>query len=127
MKSNDKITWRGKKRVVRFGYAIGSLGLCLMMFCLSPLSQAQDQSESSGRKILARAVPAYPPLAQKMGIGGAVKLQVLVSPNGSMKSAEILGGHPLLVQASIATLSRFKWDAATHETKEIVIFNFHPQ
>ena len=121
------MTWREKSRVVRFSYAIGLLSLCLVMLWPSALSQAQDQPESSGRKVLARAVPAYPPLAQKMGIGGAVKLQVLVSPNGTMKSAEVLGGHPLLVQASIATLSRFKWDAATHETKEIVTFNFHPQ
>jgi len=36
------------------------------------------------------------------------------------------GGHPVLAQAGVEAIRYCKWDAATHETKEIVIFNFHP-
>jgi TonB family protein len=68
----------------------------------------------------------YPSLAQKMGIAGSVKVEVLVAPNGSAKSTQVLGGHPVLAQAGVEAIRYFKWEPATHETKEFVIFNFHP-
>jgi protein TonB len=103
---------------------------CLLL-CLVPalisVSRAQQEQPESGRKMVTKAVPVYPALAQRMSLGGTVKVQALVFPNGTMKSAEILGGHPVLAQAAIEALRKCKWDPAAHETTEIVIFNFHPQ
>ena len=71
--------------------------------------------------MLNRVVPAYPGLAQKMGISGSVKIEAVVAANG------ILGGHPVLAQAGVDAVRRCKWEAATRETHEIVILNFHPE
>jgi TonB family protein len=71
--------------------------------------------------MLTKVVPIYPGLAQKMGIAGSVKIEVLVAPNGSVKSTQTLGGHPVLAQAGVEAIRYWKWEAATHETKEIVI------
>ena len=98
----------------------------ILLASISPSQAQQDQSDARARKMLTKVVPIYPSLAQKMGIAGSVKIEVLVAPNGSAKSTQILGGHPVLAQASVEAIRYCKWEPATHETKEIVIFNFHP-
>ena len=91
----------------------------------TPLAHAQDSPESH-RKLVNRVVPAYPSLAQKMGISGSVKIEAVVAANGTVKSTGILGGHPVLAQAGADAVRRCKWEAAPHETHEIVVLNFHP-
>ena len=41
------------------------------------------------------------------------------------KSAKAIGGHPLLIDASVNAAKQFKYEAATEETKEIVEFKFN--
>ena len=104
------------------------LTACVMaLFVLNPLSHAQQDQSDSHRKMVTKVVPIYPNLAQKMGISGSVKIEALVAPNGSVKSADILGGHPVLAQAGLDAARKCKWESASHETKEVVIFNFHPE
>src|SRR5215475_4320281 len=58
---------------------------------LGSFTHAQDFSDSH-RKMVNRVVPAYPSLAQKMGISGSVKIEAVVGPNGTVKATGILGG-----------------------------------
>jgi TonB family protein len=104
------------------------LAVCttILLGSISPSHAQQDQPETKGRKMLTKVVPIYPSLAQKMGIAGSVKVEVLVAPNGSAKSTQVLGGHPVLAQAGVEAIRYCKWEPATHETKEVVLFNFHP-
>jgi TonB family protein len=74
-----------------------------------------------------KVVPIYPFLAQKMGIAGSVKIEALVVPTGNVKSAVVLSRHPVLAQAALDAVQRCKWEVAPHETKELVILNFHPE
>lgn len=104
------------------------LAACVMaLFVSSPLSRAQQDQADAHRKMVTKIVPIYPSLAQKMGIAGAVKIEALVAPNGSVKSADILGGHPVLAQAGLDAARKCKWESTSRETKEVVIFNFHPE
>ena len=96
----------------------------LLSSCL--LLHSQEQSESH-RKMVTKVVPVYPALAQKMGISGSVKIEAVVLPNGTVKSADVLGGHPVLAQAGADAVRRCKWESAGHETREVVILNFHPE
>ncbi|MGC2194879.1 MAG: energy transducer TonB [Terriglobales bacterium] len=77
--------------------------------------------------MVTKIVPLYPGLAQKMGIAGSVKIEAQVAPNGTVKSAGILGGHPVLAQAGVDAVRKCKWEPAPHETKEVVVFNFRPE
>jgi TonB family protein len=97
--------------------------LCLV---LGSCAHAQEPAESH-RKMVNRVVPSYPSLAQKMGISGSVKIEAVVSPNGTVKSTDILGGHPVLAQAGADAVRRCKWEPAQHETREIIVLNFHPE
>jgi hypothetical protein len=59
-----------------------------------------------------------------MKIQGTVRADVLVEPNGSMKSDEIKGGHPLLVQSVQDALHLWKWEPGPRETHEIIELKF---
>ena len=82
------------------------------------------QDASSKRKLVSHESPAYPPLARNMALEGVVKAEVLVSPDGSVKSVNVLGGHPVLAQAAVNTVRHWKWEPASHETHEIVQIRF---
>jgi len=112
---------RLRTRLMLIGVYIGLLAVS------NPLCDAQqEQSGGAARKMVTKVVPVYPSLARSMSIEGAVKIEGVIAPNGTPKSAEVLGGHPVFAQVAIDAFRKSKWEPAPHETKEVVIFNFHP-
>lgn len=112
---------------MRLWIRVALLTMCAsLLLASSPLVRAQQDQPESKRKIVTKIVPIYPGLARKMGIAGSVKVEALVLPNGSVKSTETLGGHPVLAQAAVEAVRSYKWEPAPHETKELLIFNFRP-
>jgi TonB family protein len=79
------------------------------------------------RKIIEKVVPAYPAVARNMHISGTVKLEALVSAAGIVKSIEVRGGHPMLAQAAADAVTKWRWDASSHETYETVEVKFGSQ
>jgi TonB family protein len=77
--------------------------------------------------IVRKVQPQYPALAQKMGIKGSVKLEVVVEPDGRVKSISAKGGHPLLVEAAQGAIRQWRWQPASHESLESVEVRFNPQ
>ena len=80
---------------------------------------------ADGRVAKQKASPAYPDLAKKMNISGVVKVEVTVAPSGHVTSAKAIGGHPLLIEASVAAAKQFKYEPSAEETKEVVEFHFN--
>jgi TonB family protein len=97
--------------------------LAAVCLSLSKLDPAQD----AGRKIVNKAPPQYPTLARSMNIHGVVKLEALVEPNGTVKSVEVKGGHPLLTQSAVTAVGHWKFEPAPHETKELIEIKFDPE
>jgi protein TonB len=79
------------------------------------------------RKARTRVEPAYPDMARRMNITGTVRLAIVVAPNGTVKSSKAVGGHPLLVNAAMDAMKRWKFEPAPAESSGIVEFNFQPQ
>ncbi|MGA9978081.1 MAG: energy transducer TonB [Candidatus Sulfotelmatobacter sp.] len=96
----------------------------LLIFCANH-ARAQETSEGA-RKVVTKVVPEYPNLARSMHIQGNVRADVLVAPNGKVKSVEVKGGHPLLGQAAQTALSQWIWEPAARETHESVELRFTP-
>jgi len=71
--------------------------------------------------------PVYPELARKMNITGTVKVEVVVAPNGSVKDAKVVGGHPVLAGAALEAVKKWKFEPAAVESTGIVDFKFEPQ
>src|ERR1700756_2825530 len=72
---------------------------------LSPLPGRAQQDEIK-RKVKVRVSPTYPELARRMSISGVVKVQVVVAPNGTVKTTKIVGGHQLLVNAAVEAMKK---------------------
>ena len=77
--------------------------------------------------VKSKVSPTYPELAKKMSVSGAVKVEITVAPNGSVKNVKVIGGHPLLVDAATDAVKRWKYEASPEETTEgPIVFNFSP-
>ena len=91
----------------------------------SPPCRAQAVSEHA-RKIVSKVDPLYPDLARRMSMQGTVRLEAVVTSNGKLKHAEVLGGSPLLAKAAIDALEKWKWEPSSQETRELILINFRP-
>jgi TonB family protein len=54
--------------------------------------------------------PVYPPLARQAGIAGDVKIQVGTRQDGSVASAEVISGHPMLKQAALESAQKSRFE-----------------
>lgn len=88
-----------------------------------PAGLAQDGTD---RKVKSRVEPVYPDIAKKMGITGNVKLQLVVSANGVVKETKVIGGHPILVNAAVDAVKKWRFETASVETTETKEFRFDP-
>ena len=85
---------------------------------------AQSSSEEGKRKVKSKVAPAYPELARRMNVTGKVKIEVIITPDGRVKSTRALGGHPLLVQSCIDAVKEWKFVSAPEESMQVVEFEF---
>jgi TonB family protein len=92
---------------------------------VNPARAVGEDTEIS-RKVKSKVSPAYPDIARRMNISGTVKLVVVVTPNGVVKSTKVLGGHPLLVSAAEDAVKKWKFEAAPGEDSGVVEFTFKP-
>ncbi len=102
------------------------LSLATALIALRPSVLAQQSTSPSERKVISQVSPVYPDLARKIQMKGTVRLEITVLPNGKMKSASVLGGSPLLVQAAVDAVQKWKWEPMPQETKASIEFHFHP-
>ena len=87
----------------------------------------QAQSEEIIRRAKSKVQPSYPDLARKMRIVGTVKIEVVVSPNGSVKGARIVGGHPVLANAALDAAKKWRFEPASVESSGVIDFKFEPR
>ena len=98
----------------------------LTFIILASLAFSQTAVTDEGkRKVKSKTAPAYPELARRMSVSGRVKIEVIITPDGHVRSTRVLGGHPLLVQACQDSLKEWKFFPAAEETTQIVECDFH--
>jgi TonB family protein len=102
------------------------LGAVAASFLMLSLTSAQ-QVEEGKRKIKTRSNPVMPELARRMNISGRVKIEVVVAPDGHVKSSRPIGGHPILVQSCLDAVKDWKFETAPEETTQIIEFDFKGQ
>jgi protein TonB len=88
---------------------------------------AQTQSEEIIRRAKTKVQPAYPELARKMNLTGTVKIEVVVAPNGTVKDARVVGGHPVLANAALEAAKKWRFEPAAGESSGIIDFKFEPR
>jgi len=104
-----------------------AIGVLLLVFFLIPVcSQAQEPIDTP-RKVLIKTPVIYPALARSINIHGVVKVEAVISPNGTVKSVTVKGGHPILTQSAVTAVGHWKFEPATHETREVIEIKFDEQ
>lgn len=107
-----------------------SLSLAALFLVLNlpfaPAAKAQDAETSGNRKIVAQVMPTYPTVARNLNLTGTVRLEVTVTPSGTVKSVQLLGGNPVLGQSAESAVREWKWEKSDHETVEQVQAQFNP-
>jgi TonB family protein len=100
--------------------------LALAVTAVGTVASGQ-QSDELIRKVKTKVQPVYPDVARRMSIAGVVKIQVVVAPNGSVKSTKLVGGHPLLANAALDAVKKWRFEPASEETTGVVEFKFDAQ
>ena len=87
--------------------------LAVGILALTSLPSAQTSTPSTPeRKVASRVAPVYPELAKKMHIHGIVRVEAVVKANGNVKSTRVLGGNPVLVDAALDAIGKWKFETA---------------
>jgi TonB family protein len=103
-----------------------AVGLMLISVSGAAVGPSAVGQEASGRKVKSRLTPVYPELARRMKIAGVVKVQVVVAPNGIVKDAKVMGGHPVLATAALDAVRKWRFEVRPEETTENLEFHFDP-
>jgi TonB family protein len=88
--------------------------------------RAQDAQTDVMRRVKSKVQPEYPELARKMNLAGTVKVEVVVAANGTVKEAKVVGGHPVLANAALDAVRKWRFEPAPGESSGIVNFKFEP-
>ena len=90
-----------------------------LMFFVALTAAAQQ-----GRKSISNPQPEYPDIARKMNFSGVVRIEVVIGTDGEIKNAKVVGGHPVLADAALKALKKWKYAPGSSETKEMLEFKF---
>lgn len=86
--------------------------------------QAQDNRE---RKVVAKVAPTYPEMAKGKHVGSVVKVIAVVLADGTVKSTKAVGGNPVFIESATEAVRRWKFQAASAESTEVVQLTFEPR
>jgi TonB family protein len=99
--------------------------ICSLGLTLPPASRAQTEN-TKDRKLVTRVEPQYPETLKRLYIGGVVRLELAISPRGTVENATLLGGNPILGQSAIMAVKKWRYMAANSRTSMQVTLEFDP-
>jgi len=111
------------KRSVASILCFGLLAFALAQDLL-PRLRAQD---AGARKPIYKVQPKYPEYLKHHDIGGSVRLSVEVTPKGTVRTIEPLGGNPILVESAVEAVKQWKYEPAESSTTIEVKIDFNPR
>jgi TonB family protein len=122
----------GEEQVMKYRLTFATLGLALLLAgsaVLPPKVLAQDDAstDAARRKVRSKVVPEYPQLAKQMNVTGKVKIEATIAADGHVTNTRVVGGSPLLVNAALDALKRWRFEPAPKDTTEVVEFTFGGQ
>lgn len=106
--------------------AMALLAMLTLAVSLGPIPVVAQQAPSDEivRRAKNKVQPMYPELARKMNIAGTVKIEIVVAPNGSVKDAHVVGGHPVLATAALDAAKKWRFEPSAAESSGVIEFKF---
>jgi len=72
-------------------------------------------------KLLNQPKPVYPPLAKQARIQGTVRLEAVISKDGTIEQLRVVSGHPLLVQSALEAVRQWKYQPTYLNTEPVEV------
>ncbi len=111
-----------KRMLVGLALVAGLGGIVVV----TPKVRAQDATtDAAKRKVRVKVTPEYPDLARQMNVTGKVKIEAKIAPDGHVEDTRVVGGSPLLVNAALDALKKWRFEPGSKETTEVVEFTFN--
>jgi TonB family protein len=134
-----KITKRGavdldSTQILR-PYFVTTTGLLRLVACVAALviltgaltsAQQGATAAKSERKLITHIDPEYPAILRARQIGGTVRLEVTITPKGTVKSVALIGGNPILAEAAITAVKRWTYAPGDAVSSAQVSVEFNP-
>ena len=108
--------------------------LCTLLSRLPALGQSPDsahgvsstetQGAEKARKLIYKVAPVYPPDLKRFYIGGTVRLDIMISPQGTVRTVSPVGGNPVLVEAAVTAVKKWKYTPASSDTETQITIVF---
>jgi TonB family protein len=70
--------------------------------------------------------PQYPQALVPLHLSGTVRLQVTISPKGSVENIQVLGGNPLLAQSAVMAVKQWVYAVGRSRVRTVVSLSFDP-
>jgi TonB family protein len=116
-------------------YFVTAAGLLRLVVCVAALvtltatlTSAQQGSPAAKpeRKLVTRVEPEYPAVLRARQIGGTVRMEVTITPKGTVKSVSLIGGNPILAEAAISAVKRWTYAPGDAVSSAQVSLEFNP-
>jgi TonB family protein len=104
---------------------LGPLGLALCLLAGAVFPRPGNAQDSNDRKVLKKVNVEYPAILKKRGIGGTVRLKVVVHADGSVKDVVVLGGNAVLADAAEKAVRQWKFAPGAEGTVTVAV-SFDP-
>ncbi len=65
--------------------------------------------------------PDYPPLARMARVQGVVRLEAVISIDGTIQNLKLISGHPLLVRAALEAVARWRYQPTLLNTEPVEV------
>lgn len=101
------------------------LGLMFVFASIMLSGVPSTPAQETTRKVLKRVEPQYPSVLRKRGIGGVVRLRVVVKADGTVRDMEVVGGNPILADSAQKAVKHwvFAPEALDSTVEVTVVFN----
>lgn len=110
-------------RLLRFAVCLAALVIATAVFTSAQQGLPAAKSE---RKLVTRVEPEYPAILRARQIGGTVRLEVTITPKGTVKNVELIGGNPILAEAAISAVKRWTYAPGDAVSTAQVSLEFNP-
>ena len=66
-------------------------------------------SSIQAARLVHKVMPVYPEIPRRAGITGVVEIEAIIAKDGTMRSLQVLSGHPLLITAALDAVKQWRY------------------
>jgi TonB family protein len=102
------------------------LSILIVQLNAIPAHTQDHGQQTKERKMILRIAPDYPQTLKRLYIGGIVRVEILIAPNGLVEKTTLLGGNPVLGQSAMKAVKQWRFAPARSAETITVTLEFDP-